>query len=732
MKKISFKGFKERYILDPREVITILKNDFNEIKKNKAVLVIIIGLTLIPSLYAWFNIKAFWDPYSNTKNLKVAVVNLDKEVTYKNQRLLFGDRIIEKLKDNPVLDWQFVNKKKADEGLKSGKYFATLVIPQDFTNDILSVTRKNVKKANIDYTVNEKINAIAPKITDKGADTLKIKIDQAIIETISSISIGSLGGVSNALGNVDPKLENMKRSLKLLDTQLNNSKKLVGIGDKSLGDLNSSLSSAKNTTTNIRDTVSNTKRLNLDIQKALNDINTSFNNLTPTIKSDLLLVGSLLGQTSDLATSLQSGGSLVASDVQNILARIDSKLTHAINIINSIITVINRVNFANLSFFNNAISSLQKYVDSMNNVKKTISDISTSISNGATISSDTFDKLISLTNSLNRQTVDVLSNFDTNISEPLNKISKSGDVINNDIDKMLDKVDAIYPNINNFLSNISSMTTTLKSSNSTLNSTIDTLQSQTKGLIELIENIQQNENYKNFNDVIKSNIADRVDFLKNPVNIKENKIFKIKNYGSAMTPFYSVLASWVGGLILVAVLSPSPKGKHRAVDAYFGRLALFLTLSILQALVIALGDFLILGVTAKHPVLFTLILVFCSLTFTTIIYSLVSVFGTIGKGIAIFLLVIQIGGSGGTFPVEMTPMFFRRINSIIPFTYGISACREAIGGIYLPNLKRDIISLTIFLLIPLLFCIIFKEPINGLGHPVKKKFHDSFLIGEGD
>jgi len=233
---------------------------------------------------------------------------------------------------------------------------------------------------------------------------------------------------------------------------------------------------------------------------------------------------------------------------------------------------------------------------------------------------------------------------------------------------------------------------------------------------------------KAFNNVIKSNILERADFIKNPVEIKEEKMYKVANYGSSMAPFYSVLAAWGGVIILSTILSTEPSKEYRSIDRYFGRLSFFLILSIIQSMIISTGDLFILGVTAKEPVLFILILMLCSMAFCVLIFTLVSCFNTLGKGIAMFLLVIQIGGSGGTFPVQMTPTFFRTINSVIPFTYGINACREAIGGVYMPNLVNDIGALLVFALIPLVFGVMFKEKINDRMEPLSEKFEKSFLI----
>lgn len=346
------------------------------------------------------------------------------------------------------------------------------------------------------------------------------------------------------------------------------------------------------------------------------------------------------------------------------------------------------------------------------------------------MSQDSVSRMIDLTDSLNRRSVDILSHYDERIKDPINKITKGGITVTNDLNKIMDDANnKIYPSVMSIVDSTTAITKTLSSTTNITRDSINLLKTQVRDSIDDITDIQNNEDYKDFNKVIKANILDRVDFMKDPVDINEKKIYTIENYGSAMAPFYSVLAAWVGGLVLVAVLSTGVPGKYRAVDQYFGRMMLFLTFSAIQTIIIALGDFFIIGVTAKHAVLFSAILVLSGLVFTVIIYSLVSMFSTVGKGLAVFLLVIQIGGSGGTFPVQMTPSFFRAINSIIPFTYGIDACREAVGGVYLPNLRLDLFALVVFLIIPIVSAMLLKEPLNRMGHPMKKMFDGSFLIG---
>lgn len=725
----NWNRIKKKYIINPKMVLKIFKTDLQEIFRNPAVLVIIIGLTIVPSLYAWFNIKAFWDPYGNTKYLKVAVVNQDKGAVFRDQDLDLGDRVVENLKKNNNLDWQFVGEKKAEEGLKSGEYYAIIKIPADFSQNLTSIVKKDVKKANIDYTVNEKLNAIAPKITDKGANTIQQKVDEALVETVSKVAIGALGSFSNTVGDINPHIDKIKESLKRLDRQLDNIDKISKTGDVALKDVSSIIKTTKNGMPNIKSSINNSKRLNSDLKNTLNQVNDSFNNLVPNIKADMELASTISGQTSDLMDNISVNGGNVSNDTKNLLYRISSKTENTKNMLQGIVNILNNLNTRNSSALGATISSLESSIKSLDQMNSITTDSIQLLDSTHSLSQSTLNQLSSLSTSVNRNLVDILSNFDDKVTKPINKIHSSTLKVTSDLENVLNDINKVYPSINTLLNDADSLNNTLRSTTSITQSSVSILKEQVNSTIDTLNKVQNNKDFKEFNEVIRSNVLDRVDFLKNPVNLNEKKIYKIKNYGSAMAPFYSVLAAWVGVLVLLTVLSTNVKGKIRTVDEYFGRMMLFTMLSIFQSIIISTGDFLILGVTAKNPVIFSLILIFSSIVFTSIIYSLVSVLGTVGKGVSIFLLVIQIGGSGGTFPIQMTPHFFKAINNIIPFTYAIDACREAVGGIYWPNLKMDLMTMVLFLIIPIILSVLFKETLNRMTSPMSKMFNNSFLIG---
>lgn len=713
---------------DPSKVHEILYKDCQEVLKNRLITIIVVALMIFPSLYAWFNIEAFWDPYGNTKNLSVAIVNQDKDYEFKNQKLNFGNDIVKNLKENRSLDWNFVNSKTAMEGLNTGRYYAILTIPKDFTKSLMSVTQVDVRKARIIYTTNEKTNAIAEKITDQGANKLQAKISNHLIQVISKTSLGAMGGISNMTDDITPKLTEMKKSLQRLDAQLVNSKKLAENNKNMIGDLDKSLASSKASLDAIKRTMNSAKKINDDIGSMATDATSGIQNSSANLKSALRDVSRILESSVNLTQSLNSIGDKGAQQAVISIGNIKDKIDQAATRVNNISQVLNDINVVNSNVLNNAVTRLNNEYRSLTDASSRLAGIIDQVNSTSSLTYSQVQDIVNIVADSNKGINDIISDFDDLVTRPLSRVNGNVSTITGDIRSMVDSTGQLYPSVNNFINTASTLNGRVGSSITILESSIDILRGQVSDSIKMIDEIQNNKDLKAFNNVIKSNILERADFIKNPVEIKEEKLYKMANYGSSMAPFYSVLAAWVGVIILSTILSTEPSKQYRSIDRYLGRLSFFLILSLIQSIIISTGDLLLLGVTAKEPVLFILILMLCSIAFCILIFTLVSCFKTLGKGIAMFLLVIQIGGSGGTFPVQMTPTFFRTINSVIPFTYGINACREAIGGVYMQNLLGDIGALLLFAIIPLIFGIMFKEDINDLLEPLSEKFEKSFLM----
>ena len=243
-----------------------------------------------------------------------------------------------------------------------------------------------------------------------------------------------------------------------------------------------------------------------------------------------------------------------------------------------------------------------------------------------------------------------------------------------------------------------------------------------------VDNINSNENIIDLIDLVKNNVSQRIDYLENPVNINSITIYPMGNYGSQMTPFYSVLASWVGLTFLVSIFKIDTKEHLRSYEMYFGKMALFMNIAILQGLIISLGDLYLLKIYCNHPFLFVMSMIFTSIVFTFIVYTLVSVFGNVGKVIAIIFMILQVAGSGGTFPIELTSNFFIKLNPYLPFKYAISMLRESIGGPVKEIFYIDIVCLGIFIMASLLIGVFLKKYINKLMSNFSEKLEETDLV----
>lgn len=249
-----------------KNIFKIYKNDLKDIFTNKVLLVIIIGLCILPSLYAWFNIKASWDPYGNTGNISVAVINEDSGAEIMNEKVNMGDELVKELKTNKDLGWKFVDRKKALEGVNSGKYYAYIEIPSNFSENLTSLVSKDIKKGTIIYTVNEKINAIAPKITSKGATTIQNEVNQTVVKTVSEVVLKAFKEAGIEIEKQLPKLSTLENNLVEVQGKFKDIDKVVDTAVDATDKVSDIIKDIQNDMPLIKDTITNSKNLSSDIK----------------------------------------------------------------------------------------------------------------------------------------------------------------------------------------------------------------------------------------------------------------------------------------------------------------------------------------------------------------------------------------------------------------------------------------------------------------------------------
>lgn len=725
-----------------KNIWKIFQRDMMRIRKNVIALVVIVGISVVPCLYAWFNIAASWDPYSNTGNLKVAVASVDEgyEGSLIPLEINIGDQVLSALRENTQMEWVFTTKDKATAGVKSGKYYAAIVIPKDFSNKMMSVFSENVEKPEITYYSNAKENAIAPKVTDKGASAVQRQVNQVFIETISDTTLTVLQAVSNMTeaSGAETIVSNLNTNLNRISGDLSASAGLL----QSFSDMTVSAQNLLNSTTEFMQSAQTqsqeSKQTFQKSKDSFSDIDSALDAATDNVETALNATQSVydeMNQTITKAFETQSQDTetvastldTLAAKVQKIIDSYQSVRDAVASISDSHSELASAVD-AVVSRMDTSIKAQQELHDKLQNTAQSLRDTTTDIAtakkelqdlfvtNGTQIADATNEYQSSMETSLNKLT-DALDSSKTKISSLLSQLEKS--------------TDGIYSLTDAADSDLTQIQSVLADSGKLLNDAADKISDTTAKLDEM----EQSGDFSELESIISGDRSSISSFLAAPVSLKTHKVYEIANYGSSMAPFYSVLSIWIGGIVLVAMLKVNVSDKCteglenvKLYQVYFGRFITFLIVGLFQSTLIALGDLLYLGIQCEHPFLFLLACWFSSIVFVNIIYTLTVSLGDIGKAVSVILLVVQVAGTGGTFPIEVAPKFFQAVYPLLPFTHSMAALRETVGGMYGMNYWIDLGKLAIFLVISLIVGLVLRKPIIKLNDAFTEKLEETKLM----
>lgn len=725
-----------------KNIWQIFKRDVWRIKNNVIALIVIMGLTVVPCLYAWFNIAASWDPYKNTGNLKVAVASVDKgyEGSLIPIDINIGDRVLSTLHENDQMEWVFTNKDAAVEGVKSGDYYAAIVIPENFSNDMMSLFSEDIEKPQITYYSNAKENAIAPKVTEKGASAIQNQINQVFIKTVSDTGLTVMQSVINMTDEEDTGslVSNLLRNLRNISGSLDASSETL----RSFSGMTSSIQQLTSSTGDFLDyvkkqssdgsgTLSGMQKTVTDIRDTINGTTDSINKLLDSSKGYYEEISKLL----DSAFETQAGDArAVADTLDTVAARVDKTISSYTEVRDSIAALgesnpeLSALTEPIVAKLNASIATQTELSESL---KSTAESLRTSATDVVTAKKE-LDKLID-------ESVDgidsVKKEYEDNVKSILNKLSASLGSAGSDISDLLRQLDKSVDGIRELTDSVTSDLAAIQNALDNSGALLDRASSKVSGMITKLEQMQQSGDFSELRSLLSENREALSQFLAAPVSLKTHKVYEIENYGSAMAPFYSTLSIWIGGIVLVAMMSVTVSDSTleglsgvKNSHLYFGRYILFFIMGLMQSTLIGLGDLLFLGIQCRHPFLFMLACWFSSIVYVNIIYTLTVSFGDIGKAISVILLVIQVAGTGGTFPIEVAPTFFRVIYPLLPFTHSMAAMRETVGGMYGMDYWADLIKLSVFLILSLIVGLVLRKPIIRLNDKFSEKLEETKVM----
>lgn len=713
-----------------KNIFKIYKKDLVKIFTNWVALVVVIGLIILPSLYAWFNIKSSWDPYGNTKGIKVAIVNEDTGASYKDKNINVGDELVNELKKNENLGWNFVTSEEAKYGVERGEYFASITIPKDFSQDIISLTSKDIKRPDLVYTVNEAANAIAPKITDKGVETLKQNVDSTIVKTVNGIIFKIFNDIGFGYINERPKIQD---AVKLLYNLNDNSDKIGDLINKAYNGtitVNQMIDKVNAIVPSLEKTLNSADNVLNSSETFLNNSKQAINKISPMVKEDLGLAKKFIDGTLTISDSIESN--VDKDTIIKNLSLIKDRLNSANNIVSTLSNLLNNIN--QNGKLDGTIGKLNNLKDKINNTMNVINSIENTLNGNGVINSADIQQLKSKLKNVSSGINEILNSYDSTILPKINESMDSLIALANNGEETIQKTKEALPKVKETLGLLKKGTALSNTELKKLKDNYPEMQKSLSKIVGKIKEVDKGDNVDSILSLLTNNWESESNFLGNPVNIKENRLFKIPNYGSAMSPFYTTLSLWVGGLILVSILTVSVKGIDKEKEnikpheVFFGKYLTFISIGILQGFVVTMGDIFILKTYVLNKFGFVLLGMFISLVFITIIYSIVSVFGNIGKAICIIFLVLQVAASGGTFPVQVMSGFFKGINPFLPFKYAIDGMRYLVAGGVQDLFMKDLAILAALIIPCIVIGAILKKPLNKASEKFIKKLAESEIV----
>ena len=707
-----------------RTVARIFIRDLKRILRNPVAVVVTLGVALIPALYAWFNVAASWDPYGNTGQIKVAVVNNDEGTSSELIGTLdAGQLVMDALGENNQLGWTFddaagqpLTEDEALAGVESGTYYAALVIPEGFSADLASLATGDFHKPSIGYYINEKKNTVVPEIADIGASTVENQITEQFVSTVSQVAAEKVQGIGDALsedaGAVGSRLAGNIRSVADALTDASN---LVSGLDGSVDEAQAALASAQKSldalagladaadgalgdaTALLGTTRSTARSLSADLSSALGQGGSLLVGVSG--RADAAL-GTLTGKVS-AATGAVDGALATAQGVVSTGKSLADALSAEIARLDQIPELSGRLGDLQVAAdqLQRAVAAQQDVVDTLS---KTSSDVRASSDALAGASGAVNDAVVSGVSGLS----DLRAQLDQTSLPGLTAALDSFGDVSGDLKGILGGLAPTISQAQGVLDQLSSTLDQTRTVAEDLAGSVDTLSSELSGVATDLETLGATVSGQ-LDELLSLDPQDISDVMTSPVELTSQTLYPVEKYGASAAPFYTNLAIWVGGFVLVAIYKQEvdPEGlmgadgtplRVRPWQGYLGRLALFLLVGQLQAVVVCVGD-VAMGMQCASPAAFVFAGMVQSLVYVSLIFALAVAFKHIGKALAVVLVILQIPGSSGLYPIEMMPGFFQAVEPWLPFTYGIRAMREAVAGFYGNHYAVALLMLLVFL-----------------------------------
>ena len=719
-------------------VLRVFWRDVKRIAKVPPAWLVVVFLIVLPSIYTWFNVIGFWNPYENTGNMRVCVVNEDKSVEDETLgHLDLGAQIIGELENNDQLGWSFVDREEAMREVESGEAYAAIVIPEDFSADMTTILSGDFQRPQIEYYVNEKLGPVAPKITDTGATTLDTTVNDAFVSTVSATVASTIdeklaeskGDLETAKGSAVSKLEQGSAGVADAREALSN---LATSADEAIGKVDlakQSLSDAKNAAVLLSSGLGQASAITGEVNTGLVTFSTSMGTV---LDHGSTLLSQTSSQTNSAIGQTANGIVAAAGSVDAALERGQAVVQENAQIIGVLRTLQQSLpDGEGKQAIGNVISDLetknaqsQQTLDGLATLSSDTSALATSVSDASgsvdTAVQQTLGAVDGYRSTLSTTTIPAISSGLGDMGTAANGLSTT---VSNQV-LLIDQTSAVLDDLK----------TTLGLSADALRQTDELLSGLQGDLDTMKTDLAALGTSDALGDLVGEDGIDSekiADFMLSPTQVETEELYPLNAYGSAMAPLFINLTLWIGVFMLMVIMRIEVDDESvrnlSITQRFFGRWLLLAIMVSLQAIVCCAGC-LFIGVQTTNAPAFFLTAVLCSLAYLSIQYTLSTTLQHVGKALCVILVFVQIPGATGLYPIEMTPSFFQAVYPLFPFTYGIGAMRETISGFYDGAWMHDAGILLLFLVVFLAIGALARPYLTNLNHLFARQIEESDIV----
>lgn len=724
-------------------VIAVMRHDIRRATSSVMAIIVLFGLVVIPSLFTWFNVIASWNPFDNARNLTVAVANTDDG--YQSDlvpiRLNVGEQVVSALRANDDLNWVITTEEDAVDGTRSGEYYAAIVLPPTFSADMMTFYTSGADRTRIDYYLNEKKNALAPKVTDQGASEVSTSINEVFTETLGEAGMNILTSLSDYLDDADTQA-----ALSKLQARVDSVAAQLRAGASTADMFGSLIASSRPLVDSASGLITGSGDALRDAGGALGGGKDAAASLKKVLSSSTSALGDALAQTS-------AGYQGVSDSIDEVYAAMDSQSASAAGTIGSLADRVQvqidqqqelRDGLVNdvrpqlpeslLDAFDASVSRIDAAIARQQALQDRLDEAASQVMDSSESSQATRDEIKKLTAQAKAAVDDARISYTDGLQPKLDALASTLSSIGGGIDSISGDLTSAANSLTgssstgSALADAQKLTTGISDS---LTDTADRFAQLSAALTTAIDTGDLSE----LTDVIGADPRALAMHLAEPVELTRIPVYSVVSFGAAMTPLYTVLALWVGALLTsVAIRVDPPRDGSTGLpdlspaETYLGRFGIFALVAFLQSTLVCLGSVFFTQVQPEHPFLLILAGWVSSLVFTLIIYTLVVTFGNAGKALAVLLLVMQISSSGGAYPLQVLPQWFQNVSPFLPATHAVSAMRSAIAGIYQNDYWVSLGWLAAFAVPALLLGLVLRLPLIGFNRKLLSALESTKLM----